>query len=442
MASTARRLLVSIPTLDDPNFFRSVVFVIEHNDDGAVGLVLNQPTDAVLTDALPDWADLAAPPAVAFVGGPVQQHDAVIGLARVGRVEDSDAWQPLIGRVGTIDLGRTPADVRGDLEAIARVRRLLGMGPRSARRRDRTWRLVRGRRAARRSAHARSSVVVARRCCGARVVSSRSRRTIRSIRADRQLRSGIDHRSERGSFGRCRRRRSRTHPDRHCASRRRRLRECRVQSRAGPTPASRSRTASAPTARRAGSTTSVTRSTMAEIRQAEQRAAAKVVGVTDVTFLGYPDGRLVSSIELRRDISRVIRRVRPQRVVGQSPERNFQRMLRQPSRPPRRGRGDDGRGLPRRAQPVRARRSSARRGSSAWAVRRDVPRDDHHAPTSSSRSPRPSIASSTHCGATRSQMTDLDGLDARIRAWNSANAADGGLPAGGLAESYLRVDTQ
>src|SRR3954468_21794798 len=71
---------------------------------------------------------------------------------------------------------------------------------------------------------------------------------------------------------------------------------------------------------------SVPRATMAEIRQAEQRAAAKVVGVTDVTFLGYPDGRLETTIALRRDISRVIRRVRPQRVVSQSPERNFQRM--------------------------------------------------------------------------------------------------------------------
>src|SRR3954449_808135 len=71
---------------------------------------------------------------------------------------------------------------------------------------------------------------------------------------------------------------------------------------------------------------SVPRATMAEIRQAEQRAAAKVVGVTDVTFLGYPDGRLETPIALRRDISRVIRRVRPQRVVSQSPERNFQRM--------------------------------------------------------------------------------------------------------------------
>jgi putative transcriptional regulator len=118
MGSTARRLLVSVPTLHDPNFFRAVVFVIEHNEEGAVGLVLNQPSESLLSEVLPDWAEPAAPPAVAFVGGPVQQHDAVIGLARVGRVEESDAWQPLIGRVGTIDLGRSPSDVRGDLEAV------------------------------------------------------------------------------------------------------------------------------------------------------------------------------------------------------------------------------------------------------------------------------------------------------------------------------------
>src|SRR5881275_1575213 len=71
---------------------------------------------------------------------------------------------------------------------------------------------------------------------------------------------------------------------------------------------------------------SVPRSTMAEIRRAEQRAAAKVVGVTDVTFLGHADGRLEATIALRRDISRVIRRFRPQRVVSQTPERNFQRI--------------------------------------------------------------------------------------------------------------------
>ncbi len=70
----------------------------------------------------------------------------------------------------------------------------------------------------------------------------------------------------------------------------------------------------------------VPRPTMVEIREAEQRAAAKVVGVSDITFLHHPDGRLASTFDLRRDISRVIRSVRPQRVLGQSPERNFQRV--------------------------------------------------------------------------------------------------------------------
>src|SRR5690348_15985830 len=60
----------------------------------------------------------------------------------------------------------------------------------------------------------------------------------------------------------------------------------------------------------------VPRADIAQIRQAEQRAAAAAVGVTDVTFLGYPDGALYVTHELRRDISREIRRVRPQRVVS------------------------------------------------------------------------------------------------------------------------------
>lgn len=71
----------------------------------------------------------------------------------------------------------------------------------------------------------------------------------------------------------------------------------------------------------------VPREEIPRIRQAEQIAAAKAVGVTDVTFLGYPDGRLVPSLDLRRDIAREIRRARPQRVVCQSPERNFQRIF-------------------------------------------------------------------------------------------------------------------
>jgi LmbE family N-acetylglucosaminyl deacetylase len=70
----------------------------------------------------------------------------------------------------------------------------------------------------------------------------------------------------------------------------------------------------------------VPRSEIPGIRQREQRAAAAAVGVTDVTFLGYPDGALYVTHELRRDITRVIRRVRPQRVLCPSPERNFERI--------------------------------------------------------------------------------------------------------------------
>ena len=65
---------------------------------------------------------------------------------------------------------------------------------------------------------------------------------------------------------------------------------------------------------------------MGPLRQAEQRAAAAAVGVEDVRFLGYPDGRLELSLDLRRDISRVIRQVRPQRVLTSSPERFWERI--------------------------------------------------------------------------------------------------------------------
>ena len=75
-----------------------------------------------------------------------------------------------------------------------------------------------------------------------------------------------------------------------------------------------------------GSDRSIARSDMAAIRREEQTEAAKVVGVSDVTFLGFPDGRLTADLDLRRAIARVIRRFRPDRVVAQSPERNWARI--------------------------------------------------------------------------------------------------------------------
>jgi LmbE family N-acetylglucosaminyl deacetylase len=76
-----------------------------------------------------------------------------------------------------------------------------------------------------------------------------------------------------------------------------------------------------------GSDRTMPRDEMAALRRVEQTEAAKVVGVTDLVFLGYPDGRVEPTLELRRDISRVIREVRPKVVVCQSPDRNLDRVF-------------------------------------------------------------------------------------------------------------------
>ena len=70
----------------------------------------------------------------------------------------------------------------------------------------------------------------------------------------------------------------------------------------------------------------VPRSEIPRIRRAEQVAAAATLGVSDVRFLGYRDGSLTVDMGLRRDISRVIRQVRPERMLIQSPERNWKRI--------------------------------------------------------------------------------------------------------------------
>ena len=87
MASLRGKLLVATPDLEDPNFFRTVVLVLEHNLEGALGVVLNRPSAADVSELLPDWAVVAADPPVVFLGGPVQPESA-IGLGRRGDERD------------------------------------------------------------------------------------------------------------------------------------------------------------------------------------------------------------------------------------------------------------------------------------------------------------------------------------------------------------------
>ena len=70
---------------------------------------------------------------------------------------------------------------------------------------------------------------------------------------------------------------------------------------------------------------SLTRAEIVALRRKEQLEAAARVGVCDVRFLGYPDGSLQASLELRRDLTRIIRETKPYRVVCQDPTTVFVR---------------------------------------------------------------------------------------------------------------------
>jgi putative transcriptional regulator len=80
MESLKGKLLLASPTLEDPNFLRSVVLVAEHTDEGAMGLVLNRPADVTVGDSAPELEELVDSREPIYVGGPVQPT-AVIVLA-------------------------------------------------------------------------------------------------------------------------------------------------------------------------------------------------------------------------------------------------------------------------------------------------------------------------------------------------------------------------
>src|SRR4051812_14198173 len=117
--SLTGRLLVAAPALADPNFDRSVILVLAHGDGGALGVVLNRPSVTGVAGSLPDgWESLAAPPRVLFVGGPVG-GGAAIGLARAqAPTRDTAGWSPVLGRLGTVDLGSAPDALDVSLEVV------------------------------------------------------------------------------------------------------------------------------------------------------------------------------------------------------------------------------------------------------------------------------------------------------------------------------------
>jgi len=105
-------LLVATPALLDPNFARTVVLLLEHGEDGAVGVVLNRPSETAVGEVLPLWGDRAAEPGVVFVGGPVSP-DGAICLGHLPAGEPGSDWSFFDGRVSTVDLSLGPAVASG-----------------------------------------------------------------------------------------------------------------------------------------------------------------------------------------------------------------------------------------------------------------------------------------------------------------------------------------
>jgi putative transcriptional regulator len=107
--AAAGRLLVATPLLGDPHFARTVVYLLEHDGGGTVGVVLNRPSHTPVGQVLPDWHDAVSGPAVVFGGGPVQPDGALC----LGQLADGvSGIREVVDGVSTVDLD-------GDVTVIA-----------------------------------------------------------------------------------------------------------------------------------------------------------------------------------------------------------------------------------------------------------------------------------------------------------------------------------
>ena len=185
---------------------------------------------------------------------------------------------------------------------------------------------------------------------------------------------------------------------------------------------------------------SLPRAEMAPMRRKEQTAAAEVLGVTDLRFLGYPDGRVEPSLELRRDLSRVIRQVCPDRLVCPSPDRNYVRVA--GSHPDHRAVGSAALDAvyPDARNPFAWPELLADELLEPWTVREvwvsAAPGADHYV-NITDVFPRKIAALRAH----ESQTRHVDDLEDFLRAWLSRTAERGGLPEGHLAEVFQVLDT-
>ena len=183
----------------------------------------------------------------------------------------------------------------------------------------------------------------------------------------------------------------------------------------------------------------VPRSEIAGIRQQEQTAAAQVLGVTQLVFLGYPDGAVQATLELRKDISREIRRFRPDVVMTQSPAWDFNRIY--GSHPDHRYTGEatmcavypDARN-PFTFTELMDEGFEPHSAWQTWIIGGATP--NHFVDTTHEFDRK---ISALLCHA--SQLPNPEGMKARVRAWNEQLAVSAGFPSGKTAEAFQIIET-
>ncbi|SDL75472.1 YqgE/AlgH family protein [Tessaracoccus oleiagri] len=120
----AGQLLIAADPGKGGFFDRSVVLILEHNESGTLGVVLNRVSEMDVPSPLADWAPLLSPPAVPFEGGPVSEQ-AVVALAQLANAQAGPpGWKPLFDDVGIVDLDTPVELVEG---AFAHVRMYVGL---------------------------------------------------------------------------------------------------------------------------------------------------------------------------------------------------------------------------------------------------------------------------------------------------------------------------
>ncbi len=125
--TTAGKLLIATPAIGDGNFEQSVIYILHHDTDGALGVIINHPTQLAVAELLPRWGDLATEPPVIFTGGPVETN----GFIGVGRLL-GELPEELIGVPGTdlvtVDLESDPVLTGAHIDRLRLFRGYAGWG--------------------------------------------------------------------------------------------------------------------------------------------------------------------------------------------------------------------------------------------------------------------------------------------------------------------------